>query len=304
MKFFERDDGTPIEIIPGFRERTLNYRRAISPRAEWSDTQYAEAAVKKRKRFQRIADKAKTFLPSLTGISVLDVGCGDASNCVLFAEAGAACVTGIDLDVALFAQTDKGERARRLVSGLLNVPQNTLEAALAERNVSLQRMDATRMSFADASFDVVMSRSAMEHVRPAEEALREIARVTRPGGLIYLSIDPFYWLRGCHKRGVVDIPWAHARLTLSEFSRFVSSSEGEAKAVQRTERLETLNRFTAAQWEERIRALNWTVLVWQEDPSPAGETALQSHPQVLSTLLPGVTERDLRCERIRVWIRR
>jgi ubiquinone/menaquinone biosynthesis C-methylase UbiE len=183
-------------------------------------------------------------------------------------------------------------------------PSEDVSSQLAARGVTLSKMDATQMSFPDGRFDFVMSRSAMEHVRPLDAALREVARVTRPGGLIYLSIDPFYWVRGCHKRGVVDIPWAHARLTLSEFRRFVTAYEGEATALQRFERLDTLNRLTLSNWKERITAMGCDILEWTEDASVIGQDTLREHPDVLSTLLPEITERDLLHERIRVWLQR
>jgi ubiquinone/menaquinone biosynthesis C-methylase UbiE len=305
MKFFQRDDGTKIQVVPGFRERTLAYRRAVSPREHWTEEDYAAATAKKRKRFQRILEKAASFGFELSGRSVLDVGCGDGSNCLLFGVSGAGHVHGIDLSLPLFAETEKGERARRVASKLIAARSaEELSREIVRLGVVFENMDATRMSFVDGSFDFVMSRSAMEHVRPVEAALREIVRVTKPGGLICLSIDPFYWLRGCHKRGVVDIPWAHARLTLPEYSRFVSLYEDDARAAQRHERLETLNRLTLADWRASIEAVACEVLEWTEDLSEMGQEELKQHSEVASTLLPGVTQRDLLRERIRVWLRR
>lgn len=305
MNFFTRDDGVQIQMVPGFRERALSYRAAVSPRAGWADADYAGAAAKKRKRFQRLADQARAFGFDPRGRTTLDVGCGDGSNCLLLAEAGAKAALGIDLEPALLAPAEKGERTRRLAAHLIGSgTEGDLAAHLARLPMRLETMDAARMSFADGAFDFVMSRSAMEHVRPVDRTLREIARVTRPGGLIYLSIDPFFWLRGCHKRGVVDIPWAHARLTLDEYRRFVSDTEGATPAARRHERLESLNRLTLAQWRAQIDATGCTVLEWREDVSTLGETVLREHPDVTATLLPGVTARDLLRERIKVWLRR
>src|SRR6266581_854875 len=45
-------------------------------------------------------------------------------------------------------------------------------------------------------------------------ALAEMSRVVRPGGVIRHAVDPYYWRRGCHKRGRVDSRWAYARLSL------------------------------------------------------------------------------------------
>src|SRR5207247_3037123 len=93
-----------------------------------------------------------------------------------------------------------------------------------------------------------------------------MARVVRPGGVIHHAVDPFYWLRGCHKRGVVDIPWAHARLSLEDFDRFVTEREGAAVAAQRRGRLQTLNRLTLAEWRAAIAAGPVGTLGWTEEP--------------------------------------
>jgi SAM-dependent methyltransferase len=175
---------------------------------------------------------------------------------------------------------------------------------LGKLPVQFLTMDATQMSFADGEFDLLMSRSAMEHVQPIEKVLSEMVRVVRPGGLIYLGVDPFYWVRGCHKRGVVDMPWAHARLDLDDFTRFVQQHEGEEIAVKRRWRLDTLNRYPVAKWRSLIESMDCEILDWNERESGLGEEVLAEYPEVLETLLPGTSQRDLLCERIEVWLRR
>jgi hypothetical protein len=130
-----------------------------------------------------------------------------------------------------------------------------------------------------------------------------MARVVRTGGLLRHSIDPFYWLRGCHKGGVVDIPWAHARLRAAEYRRFVESYEGEAKARKRSGRLESLNQLGPRQWRTLIEASPFEILDWEEDVSPLAEALLAEHPDVLETRLDGVTESDFVHSTIRVWLR-
>ena len=50
-----------------------------------------------------------------------------------------------------------------------------------------------RLPFADATFDVVMSRGAIQHTANPRQALRELLRVCRPGGLLYFYTYRHGW---------------------------------------------------------------------------------------------------------------
>jgi ubiquinone/menaquinone biosynthesis C-methylase UbiE len=305
MNTFTRSDGRKLPVVTGFRERVLGYRPAVTPRADWTDAQYAESAERKRRRAQRMIRKLERWAGSLAGQRVLDVGCGDGANCLVIAGQGVRQMTGIDLELKLSSPGEVGERTRRLAAAILNLPGAAeLPSALARLPLQFRQMDATQLDFEAGTVDVLFTRSAMEHIRPVERALTEMIRVVRPGGLLHLVIDPFYWVRGCHKRGVVDMPWAHARLTQEDYRRFVRDMEGQVIAARRSERLETLNCFTVAEWRRIIEAQSGELLAWEETPSVIGAEILAEHPDVLATLQPGIEKRDLLCERIEVWLRK
>jgi SAM-dependent methyltransferase len=307
MKSFLRSDGRPLAVIEGFRERVLSYRPSVSPRAGWTEEQFAASAKKKLKRAQRLLESFTRWIPTLEGARVLDVGCGDGANCTLLGSEPVSLAVGLDLHLPRFAPGDEGQRARMLLERVADAGAERGQSAtalLSDRRVCFIQMDATRLGFRPESFDVVMSRSAAEHIQPIERALVEIERAVRPGGLIYLGIDPFYWLRGCHKRGVVDIPFAHARLSLEEYRRFVAENEGEAAAATRWRRIATLNRLTARQWRRTIQAMSCDILEWREGHSELGAAVLDEFPDIPGTLLEGVAESDLLTERIEAWLRK
>src|SRR5207247_7640475 len=112
-----------------------------------------------------------------------------------------------------------------------------------------------------------------------------------------------YWLRGCHKRGAVDIPWAHARLSLDDVDLCVTEREGAAVAAQRRGRLQTLNRLTLAEWRAAIAAGPFEILEWTGEPSPFAAQLLEENPDVIDTLADGVEPRDLGIGRLEVWLR-
>ena len=305
MKMFTRDDGRTLRAVKGFGERAHYWRPSVTPKANWSDEDYSLAADKKLGRWQKRLSEFSRAGVALDGAQVLELGCGAGIDCLLTGLQPVRQVVGIDLQLPLFEPSEKGERTRRMtrkVLDRLNVGGNIGEV-LHRLPVSFATMDARRMPFPDDCFDFIWSRAALEHIIPVDKALTEMARVVRPGGLIYHSIDPYFWLRGCHKKGLVDIPWAHARLSLEEFRRFVTESEGEAKAVNRCRGLKTLNQFTLRHWRKIIEADPFEILEWKEEHSPFAESVLEQHPEVEDTLLEGVEPRDLIHGQINVWLR-
>lgn len=307
LRSFVRSDGRALPVIDGFREWALAYRPGVSPRPGWTEEQFAASAEKKQKRFARLLDSFTRWMGTLEGARILDLGCGDGANCLLLAAEPVRLAVGLDLHLRLFAPGPEGEQTRTLlrsVAGASGELALKAEGLLSDRPARFVDMDATRLGFRPESFDLVMSRSAAEHIQPIARALAEAFRAVRPGGLVYLGIDPFFWLRGCHKRGVVDIPFAHARLSLEEYRRFVAHREGEAVADKREHRLSTLNRFTVREWRQTIESVAWEILEWREKPSEVGALVLRENPDVLETLRPGVAEHDLLTERIEVWLRR
>lgn len=55
----------------------------------------------------------------------------------------------------------------------------------------VQLQDVTALSFPDASMDAVVCQDVLEHVPDFRAALRELARVLKPGGNLVLTV-PFY----------------------------------------------------------------------------------------------------------------
>lgn len=304
-RWFIREDGLRLRIVPGLRKALKGCRAANTPLPQWHDRAYCDAAARTVERFRRVLKSIHRFAGTEGGLRILDIGCGAGNQCLLMALRPVQQVVGIDLRTPL-QKLDDDAPARRLADAVLRqagFPEG-VSAALRHPSVQLLEMDARRMAFADASFDLVLSRSAMEHIAPIEAALAEMARVVRAGGLVHHSIDPFFWLRGCHKRGLTDIPWAHARLSLDEYRRFVTEHEGPHKVAKRVERLQTLNRLSLGAWRELIESGPFEVLEWREQPSEIAETMLREHPDSMETLLPGLTPADLTCGRIDVWLRR
>lgn len=291
--------------MPGFRDAVLRERPSGTPQADWTDADYAAIARRRvaaaRRRLEALGERPHT---------ALEIGCGAGLDCLVAWLEGVPSVLGIDRDPPLLATGEdagRAERALRLLAAVLAIygRNDDPAAMLARSGVDIRVMDATRLELPDASMDAVWSRTALEHIQPIDGALDEVARVLRPGGIAHHVIDPFFWLKGCHARGLTELPWAHARLDLDDYERFVREAESERQAQRRTAWLRTLNRLTAADWRRRFEQdERFDVLAFEERSSAVAEAMLARHPEVLDSLLAGLTESDLTCCAVDVLVRR
>jgi len=108
---------------------------------------------------------------------VLDAGCGPGGNGAWLAAHGA--VVGADLSL------------------------DALEFVAARRpGTAPVRATLERLPFADAAFDVVAAITVLYCVDDDRVAVRELARVVRPGGAVLLMEPAFGWLTRAHDKTV------------------------------------------------------------------------------------------------------
>lgn len=118
-------------------------------------------------RWRTIANSAAYLEPRLVaGRSLLDVGCGPGTITAEFAQRLApARVIGLD------AAADAIAAARA-------------HADEVGADVSFVQGDAFALPFDDGAFDIVHSHQTLQHVADPVSMLREMARVTAPGGTV------------------------------------------------------------------------------------------------------------------------
>jgi len=125
---------------------------------------YAEGAEPLSYCTKSELDWLRDRLSLAPGRSIIDLGCGQGGPGLVVARPTGARVVGIDVSQVAVAMAKSlaislgmGDRAQHLCADIADLP------------------------FADASFDAALSVDALQLVRDKPAALREIARVLRPG---------------------------------------------------------------------------------------------------------------------------
>lgn len=122
-------------------------------------------SVLRSHRWRTAANSAAYLLPLLRpGMDVLDVGCGPGTI-----TADLAALTSPGRTVGIDASAEVIEQAR---------------SAGGSRGVEFRVADLMELPFPDGSFDVVHAHQVLQHLADPVGAMREMARVCRPGGRI------------------------------------------------------------------------------------------------------------------------
>jgi SAM-dependent methyltransferase len=142
-----------------------------------------------------LLDGAGLTEETATSRHLLDTGCGTGSMVAHLERRGRA--VGVDLSV----------EALRFCRG---------------RDVRVARARLEALPFATGTFDVVTSFDVLYHrwVDDDQAAVRELARVLRPGGVLLVRVPAFRWLYGAHDEAV----YTRHRYTRGELRRLLGGA--------------------------------------------------------------------------------
>src|SRR5262249_30514621 len=161
-------------------------------------------------------------------LQVVDIGCGTGIQCELWAGHGHVA-HGLDVDASLIDIA----RSRDMGGG---------------RRVEFRVGSADALPWLDASMDVCLAVEVLEHVERWEGCLDEIARVLRPGGLLYVSTTN----RLCPKQQEYTLPlysWYPAPLK----RRYERLSRSSHPHLARHVKYPAVNWFTFDQLRAALR---------------------------------------------------
>lgn len=164
--------------VPGTSTWQPDYVRAhVGEQAGYLSTVSATSLM------QQVSAQTHLLLDLKDGDAVLEVGCGNGVFLSGLAERvyPSGRVVGIDHADAFVIEAQKNAAA-----------------SPHAKVISVEQADAYRLPFADASFDVAHCERVLMHLEDPTAAIREMARVVRPGGLVVVAEPDWAGMRFDH----------------------------------------------------------------------------------------------------------
>jgi ubiquinone/menaquinone biosynthesis C-methylase UbiE len=111
------------------------------------------------------------------GVQILDVGTGTAQIPIAMCRRNSGLkITAIDL-----------------AESMLTLGNKNIQTARLEDSITLDQVDSKKMPYSDDSFDQVISNSIIHHIPNPLECFKEMIRVTKRNGLLFIRdlLRPF-----------------------------------------------------------------------------------------------------------------
>ena len=110
----------------------------------------------------------RDLFPDMSGMRVLDLGCGYGWHCKYAAEQGAASVLGIDLSEKMI------DRARD-ING--------------DERITYRICGLEEYEYPEEEYDCVVSNLALHYIEDLDTVYQKICRTLKPGGIFLLNIE-------------------------------------------------------------------------------------------------------------------
>jgi SAM-dependent methyltransferase len=302
LPVFTDRHGVTHRLDPTLRDRLKpNWRLMCDPAtasAPPSDGALRDRLRKASKTALEVERVLGTTLGGPVRGRILEIGCYDGSTAFELSRRPDTSVVASDL-----ARYYVVQRPGQLEADVIAAEEGVL-ARLRERvrilagrppeAVTFVEDDITTSTLEPASFDLVVSFEVLEHLQRPDDAFAAMARVLRPGGVMYHDYNPFFSSIGGHSLATLDVPWGHARFDDRDVERYLAEIRPtEAEHALRFYR-ESLNRMTQADLRAAISGAGLelvALLPWYQRRllDEAGPTVLAE----VRANHPGVTIEDL-----------
>lgn len=177
------------------------------------------------------------------GDKVFEVGSAEGGVLAAFVESGGEEATGTDI------ATDRIEMGGR-ISNILG-----LKIDFSNHNIITEEIPNEWKN----KFDLVLLRDVIEHLDDTAVALRNIRRIIKPGGFLFVSFPPYYSAFGGHQHTLGNklgnLPYIHL-LPNKIFQMIISGGrEADIEEVRRLQKI----RLTTKKFEKALRVNEYDI---------------------------------------------
>lgn len=221
---------------------------SLNSQREWLEKHFYDVP-------RMISNKFGEINIELNNKVVLDFGCGDS-----IIDLGLIEIANLNKLIATDINTDSESISKKRIKHFLG---ESLDSS--EKLVRIQNTE-TLIPLDSDSIDVAFSWSTFEHVSRPLESLRELKRVIKPNGYLFIQIFPMYYsAHGHHMWWDSNFPpfihLSNIELFESRFKDFSDSNEyGESFKKIVEEEVGSLNRIRVEEIKELLLDLNFKIL--------------------------------------------
>jgi SAM-dependent methyltransferase len=250
-----------------------------------------------RAHFFEVVTRLENYGVDLASARNLDVGCGAIFNQTLMFKRHGYSIVGYDLQPI--------QREFNSLSMHANIEKFVYFAALCQQLslaldfscIPIFCADTSKTPLPRESFDAIISNAVFEHLPDAQQAVRELARLLNPNGVMHIGIHLWPSLSGSHHPDAQHFPlkkkdwpqnlapWFHL-LCLAPFSEQAPKFGYQNQYLNRYSELDYRHAFAA-----ETKILDWVRLYYE------GEELLTDS---VIKKLPQFTKTDLTLRSIRV----
>ena len=266
---YERLVGYRDLVVPSWREMFLPQPVTLPKKLD------VGSAVK---QVAELNNYLQIFGYGIAGKDVLEVGCHDGRNSYAMAKSGANHVDAIDIPMYGVLQKEDGEPDVRSVerqSQYLHQVRMLSAKAFGDDSlvstVSFSDLDATDLDKKNA-YDLIVSWETLEHITNPRKAIANMFKALRPNGMCFHEYNSFFSLNGGHSLCTLDFPYGHARLTATDFERYIQKCRPQEVGVATNFYHHCLNRMTIKDLKDACNDTGFDVLAlcaWQDESNLA-----------------------------------
>ena len=228
---FTDSNNNTYDLLKGYRDDMQpGWKNALTPLDSLELPNLNEVKKRINKANSLIDQSVKllnNFNFNFSGNKVLEFGCNDGSKTCALAKQGPSAIYGSDISYYYLLDrkedelSDEAHQENEYLHKLRKVIQDNSLNENSKCKPEYVEDNICDSNFESNFFDLIFSWNVVEHIQRPEEAIKEMYRILKSGGIVFNKYNPFFCQGGGHSLCTLDFPWGHVRLDHSNFKKYI-----------------------------------------------------------------------------------